>query len=194
VVHHSRPDLAASLDTIDVADARAVEEAASRFDERFEGLPQFVTVDRAGRDIADEARWVQRTVRRHVRLGTPLSVEDAGHLLVVIAGLPVRDVAWAEMSRESVDGHLELWRDLVRRCPRDLMPAAASLLAFAAWLHGDGALAWCALDRCAEVDADYSMAACIAVLLEGAVPPSSWIPIGEDELSVFWPIPPTQAS
>jgi hypothetical protein len=198
VAHHSRAELVASLDTIDADDARAVQEAAIRFDEQFEGLPRFVTVARISRDIVEEARWVQRTVRRHVRLGTPLSVDDAGRLLVLMAGVPLRDVAWAEMSRDNAAGHIDLWRDLVRRCPSDLLPAAASLLAFAAWLHGDGAFAWCALDRCVEVDPAYSMAGCIALLLEQAIPPSSWIPIREDELQVFWPVslpdPPMEAS
>ena len=73
----------------------------------------------------------------------------------------------------------------MRRAPRDLLPGACSLLAFAAWQHGDGALAWCAIDRCLDVDPDYSMAHCVAQILTGAVPPSVWQPIPEDELPVF---------
>ena len=67
--------------------------------------------------------------------------------------------------------HVDLWRELVRRSPRDLLPGPASLLAFAAWQHGDGALAWCAIDRCLEVDPDYSMAHYVAEVLTHAVPP-----------------------
>jgi hypothetical protein len=117
-----------------------------------------------------------------------LSTDEAGRVLVLVAGVPLRDVAWAEMSRDDARAHVELWRDLVRRAPRDLLPAAASLLAFAAWLSGHGALAWCALDRCAEVDPEYSMADCVAGLLERAVPPSVWTPIAEADLPVFWPV------
>ena len=73
----------------------------------------------------------------------------------------------------------------MRRAPRDLLPGACSLLAFAAWQHGDGALAWCAIDRCLEVDPDYSMAHCVAQILTGAVPPSVWEPILEEDLPVF---------
>ena len=57
---------------------------------------------------------------------------------------PTRDVAWAEITPGASGAHVELWRELVRRSPRDLLPGACSLLAFAAWQHGDGALAWCA--------------------------------------------------
>jgi hypothetical protein len=149
-----------------------------------------VQTERICRDLADEARWVQRTVRRHVRTSTTLSAEDAGRMLALTSVELLRDVAWAEMSRAHASGHVELWRDLVRRCPPPLLPAAASLLAFAAWLHGDGALAWCALDRCHEVDPGYSMAECVALLLEGAVPPTSWPGIDEDDLPVFWPPEP----
>jgi hypothetical protein len=187
VVHSSREQLAASLDVVDAADARAVAEAALRFDEQFSGLPAFVAVDRITREVADHARWMQRTIRRHVRRGAPLTADDAGRLLVLVAAVPLRDVAWAEIDRAGSGRHVELWRDLVRRCPHDLLPSASSLLAFAAWLHGDGALAWCALDRCHEVDPDYSMAACISGLLAQAVPPTVWRPIEESELPVLWP-------
>jgi hypothetical protein len=154
----------------------------------------FVTVDGIVRGLADQARWVQRTIRRHVRRGTELSADDAGRLLVLVAGVLLRDVAWAEMTREDASRHLELWRGLVRRCPSGLVPAPAALLGFAAWLAGQGALAWCALDRCTAVEPNYSMAECVGLLLEGAVPPSVWTPIEESDLPVFWPPPDLEAS
>jgi hypothetical protein len=194
VVHDSRADLAALLECRDQADARAVDEASRQLEEHLLALTRFARPDRVCADLADHGRWVQRTIRRHVRLGTPLSADDAGHLLLLTSFVPLRDVAWSEMSRDEAARHLELWSDLVRRCPPDLLPAPAALLAFAAWLDGQGALAWCALDRCAEVDPDYSMSDCVAQLLEAAVPPSVWTPIAESELPVFWPPPDVEAS
>jgi len=194
VVERSRSELASTLDCRDEVDARAVDDAAVRFDAQFDGLPAFVTVDGIVRDLAEQGRWVQRTIRRHLRGDAALSTEDAGRLLVLVAGVPLRDVAWAEMTREDATRHVELWRDLVRRSPADLLPAPAALLAFAAWLAGQGALAWCALDRCTAVEPGYSMAECIALLLEHAVPPSVWTPIAESELPVFWPPPDAEAS
>ena len=132
-----------------------------------------------------EARWVQRRLRRHLRDGRPLPPSDAGRLLALSSVVPVRDVAWSEMTRRTARSHVALWRDLVRRCPPALLPPAASLLAFAAWLAGDGALAWCAVDRALERDADYSMAHRVADCLAGAVPPSVWSPVPEGELPVF---------
>lgn len=187
VVERSRDDLAGGLRVVDPADAGAVDRAARRYDETFAALEGFVTVEGIHRHLADEARWIQRTLRRHVRDGSALSAEDAGRLLVLVAGDPLRDVALAELSRPDARRHVELWRDLVRRCPDGLLAQAAVVLAFAAWLKGDGALAWCALDRCTEVEPDHRLAAVVAGLLEGAVPPSTWEAIPETDLPVFWP-------
>ena len=106
--------------------------------------------------------------------------------------VPTRDVAWAEITRETSEPHVDLWRELVRRSPRDLLPGASSLLAFAAWQHGDGALAWCAIDRCLEVDPDYSMAHCVAEVLTRACRRRVWEQIREDELPVFKDTVPTE--
>jgi hypothetical protein len=46
--------------------------------------------------------------------------------------------------------------------------------AFCAWQAGDGALAWCALDRCFGIDADHRLGICLAECLARAVPPGSW--------------------
>lgn len=187
VVERSRADLAATLDTVDADDAAMVEDATHRLDDEFVAVAQFVKPGRIVRDMADHARWVQRMVRRHAQSGAPLSADDAGRLLLLVSIVEIRDVALAEISRPDAHRHVELWRDLVRRSPRDLVPAAAALLAFAAWLSGHGALAWCAVDRCVAVDPAYSLAECVSLLLERAVPPSVWTPIADDDLAVFWP-------
>lgn len=50
----------------------------------------------------------------------------------------------------------------------------AGLLGFAAWLAGHGALAWCAVDRCREVEPTNSVATLIDTLLRRAAPPELW--------------------
>jgi hypothetical protein len=89
------------------------------------------------------------------------------------------------MSRTSAPDHVRVWRDLLRRAPRDLVPGAAFLLGLAAWLDGDGALAWCAVDRCREVDPGHSLAQHLADLLQQAVPPATWSPIEESRLPLL---------
>jgi len=120
-----------------------------------------------------------------LREPAPLSVGDAGRVLVLCSQTAARDVALAEITRRSAAAQVSLWLDLVRRAPHDLIPGVASLLAFAAWQRGDGALAWCAVDRCAEVEPDHSLARCVAQVLTEAVPPSLWEPPPERDLSVL---------
>ena len=66
-----------------------------------------------------------------------------------------------------------LWVDMTRRAPDEVRAPAASMAAFASWLSGDGAKAWCALDE-VPTDQNYSMAAVVAGVLHGGLPPSEW--------------------
>jgi hypothetical protein len=88
--------------------------------------------------------------------------------------LGVRDAAWGSMTRDDAPRHVELWTDAVQRSPDDLVGAPSAVLGVAAWLAGNGALAWCAVDRCVESEPDSSLAALVGDLLSHAVPPSSW--------------------
>lgn len=133
-----------------------------------------------------EGRWVRHRVRRHLADGARLDAADAARLLFVVRlSLEVRDVAWAEMTHANADRHVELWRDLVRRAPVELRAAPAALLGFAAWLAGNGALAWCAVDAAQEAQPDYGLASLLTEALAGAVPPSAWSPLPPDALTLF---------
>jgi hypothetical protein len=59
------------------------------------------------------------------------------------------------------------------------------MLAFAAWLDGDGALAWCAVDRAREADPDHELCALVAETLENAVPPTTWTPVDPATLGLL---------
>jgi len=177
VVHRSRAELAASLDPVDLADAEAVAVVADRVDRRRRGPLGLVRPGHVEVDLLDEALWIQRTLAEHLATTSPgvaMSAADAGRLIALVREVELRDVAWAEMTRELAARQVELWQGVVRRCPPEFLAAPASLLAFASWLNGNGALAWCALDRVAAVDPGYRMAGFVAALLEQAVPPSTW--------------------
>lgn len=51
------------------------------------------------------------------------------------------------MNRGNVGSHVALWTDMTKCAPDEVRAAPASLLGFASWLGGHGALAWCALDQ-----------------------------------------------
>jgi Domain of unknown function (DUF4192) len=113
---------------------------------------------------------VREAMRRH-RAGGGLTDDEVAWLTVLLAHLPVRDFAWEHVGVE--DWHTELWSDVLRRAQPDLVPAPASLLAYAAWRCGHGALAHAALDRARRADPHYSMAVLMDDVLARGIPPST---------------------
>jgi hypothetical protein len=183
VVHESRIALADSLTGADPEDALRVAAAASNL------VDHLIDVGHAGAvlapELAGQARWLRDRIRTRLEDGRRLDADDAGRLLVLMSFEALREVPWSEMTRATAASHVELWRDLVRRAPPDLRSGAAGLLAFAAWLAGDGALAWCALDRCFEGDPDDQLGHHVAALVESAAPPSVWAPVAPSSLRIF---------
>ena len=55
--------------------------------------------------------------------------------------------------------------------------ALLAVLAFAAWLAGHGAMAWCAVERARAQEPSNVLAGLVAQALEEALPPSSWVPM-----------------
>ena len=118
--------------------------------------------------------WVTATVARHVAAGSVPGDGAAALLLRCLENEAARDIALGLLRRDTAESHAAFWCDLARRAPQKLVPAAAALLGFAAWLAGNGALAWCAVDRCLGADPDYRLAHHLAHALTHAVPPSMW--------------------
>jgi len=102
--------------------------------------------------------------------GERLSDDEAAWLIVLLTNTDVRDDAWRRI--DGRDEHLQLWSDLTRRAEAHLVAAPASLLAFAAWSRGDGALANIAVARALDAVPAYSMGNLIADLLDCGMPPS----------------------
>jgi hypothetical protein len=157
VTHASREDLRASLDPIaeQIADTRTRQRALPP--------PGPDDVDRLTHDLSDLV----------ARESGP-SPEVAARVLRTVGRVPGRDAALATLTRDTAQDHLRFWTSLLRRAPDDQVPSAAMLVAFSAWLSGHGALAWCAVDRCREVDPDHRLAELLSSCLTHAVPPSLW--------------------
>jgi hypothetical protein len=135
-----------------------------------------------------EGRWVRHRVCRFLEDGGRLDDHDVARLAVLISvSVEVRDVAWAEMDHENARRHVDLWRDVVRQVPAHVRAAPAALLGFAAWLSGDGALAWCAVECADAAEPGYRLATLLSDLLVGAVPPSAWQPFPREQLALFAP-------
>lgn len=134
-------------------------------------------------EVADDppdAAWVEASVERHARDGTSPPAVEVARLLRGLLDPATRDAACSGLSRATARDHVALWTDVVRRSPEPLLAGPTALLALAAWQAGHGALAWCALDRCAEVDEDYPLAGLLARVLTDALPPDAWDDLREE--------------
>ena len=100
--------------------------------------------------------------------------EQVAELLLAAALGRHRDRVARRLGRDTARAHVALWSEVVRRAPGSHVGDAAGVLALAAWVAGDGALAWCAVDRARELEPDHVLAGLVAGLLEAAVPPHEW--------------------
>jgi Domain of unknown function (DUF4192) len=176
VVLPSRRDLAESLVGDDPEDARAVSALVDAELARLRAVLAAPLGPAASRHrLRGEGRWVERRVRRFLEDGLRLDADDVARLACATTlSTVLRDTALAEITRADAVRHVDLWRDLVRRCPSGVRAAPAALLGFAAWLSGDGALAWCAVERALAADPGHRLAELLAQALADAVPPSTW--------------------
>jgi hypothetical protein len=97
------------------------------------------------------------------------SDDDVAWLGVLLTNLRVRDEAWVRIDEERPDDDIDFWRDVLRRVDESYATAPACLLAYVAYVAGDGGLANMALER---ADPDYSMATLLRWAFESGAPPS----------------------
>ncbi|WP_285496254.1 DUF4192 domain-containing protein [Actinomadura sp. NBRC 104425] len=103
---------------------------------------------------------------------TPPSDDDVAWLGVLLTNVRVRDEAWVRIDEDSPRADIDFWRYVLRRVEEPYVPGPACLLAYAAFIIGDGGLANVALDRAARADPDYSMAALLSDVIAAGIPPA----------------------
>ncbi len=121
--------------------------------------------------------WVVRTTAAHAAAGTCPTPRETARLVVALVDLDCRDAAWGTVRRAEARAHLDVWLGICRATPTPLVAAPAAVAAFLAWLAGDGALSWCALDRSREAGVPCSLAGLVEDLLQQAVSPLDWRPV-----------------
>jgi hypothetical protein len=167
VTHGSRDDLAASVAVDRVRAARIAELVAAAND-------RCLTVDAAVEDVLAEGEWVHTLVSEQAAAGRVPTDGEAARLLSSLQVRTIRDAAWCTLTQDTADEHVSFWTDICRRTPAELLAPPATLLGWAAWQAGHGALAWCAADLAAECDPDYTLTHYLAHALEHAIPPTVW--------------------
>ncbi len=117
---------------------------------------------------------IRALVTEHAGAPTPTPPEVVASLALSLAHGSLRDEAWCWLTRATATTYVDFWADVVRRSPVELVPGPASVLAFTAWLAGNGALAWCAVDRAVAVDPEHTLAGLVAEMLTSATSPEEW--------------------
>jgi hypothetical protein len=102
----------------------------------------------------------------------PSDVDDLADLLVGLADAVARDAAFCVVADSDPDASTELLRRAVRVSPIDCVAPVATVLALAAYLDGDGALANIALDRALAAEPRYPMALLLLEALSRGAHPS----------------------
>ncbi|MEV6987226.1 DUF4192 domain-containing protein [Sphaerisporangium sp. NPDC051017] len=136
--------------------------------------------ERAEQDLLDDAPSSSLLVEMGLPLVRSLTGQDrrlsdheVARLSIVLTHLRVRDEAWMRIPSLDPQQQLRLWLDVTRRAVGEYAAAPAALLAFLAYINGDGTLARIALDRCRQVTPFYSMAELIGDCLRLGIPPEA---------------------
>lgn len=187
----ARPDresLAASVAAVTGPEADSMRRAHQRALRRAQGLITGAgTADRLRPLVQAGRAAVRDAIARYQGGGEVTDHDQMAWLILSVADIRVRDDAWARMDPEHSETHRRLWADAARRAPQAYVAAPASLLAFAAWQCGEGALANVAVERALADDPEYSMAHLIGQALEAGLPPSAaQLPMTPEEVEASY--------
>ncbi|MFC7344042.1 DUF4192 domain-containing protein [Saccharopolyspora griseoalba] len=123
--------------------------------------------DRVARDV----RAVHAAIRRSAA-GSALTEGDLQGVLLAVSDNRVRDIVLGTALGEHARAAEELWLSLVRKAPDAELPEVAVLLAFSAYLRGEGGLASVALERAERVQPDHRLGVLLRQAMEAGIPPA----------------------
>ncbi|MFC0042109.1 DUF4192 domain-containing protein [Actinomadura rayongensis] len=170
-----RADLARTIAPVDGPAAAAMRAATRRAEDRLAALaraPSAPDPPSTPTILTTEGiPFVTHLLDRYSTDRNPPTDDETAWLGLLLTSLPVRDEAWEHANNTPAD-HLQLWRNTTRRVAPHYAAAPASLLAYTAYLIGDGALANLALDRALTAAPSYSMAALLREIIALGIPPS----------------------
>ncbi|MGH3661309.1 MAG: DUF4192 domain-containing protein [Micromonosporaceae bacterium] len=153
-----RASLESQLEPATGAARRAMARATDRAERRLCAAFESGDLSTVRRQLIRQGkRLLNLAVRRH-RRGDALGDDDIAWFSVLLLFPELADAAWRLMASRPDDAYVGMWADMVRRVEPELSAPPASLLAFAAWQAGDGALAGIAAQRALQVAPDYQPA------------------------------------
>lgn len=122
--------------------------------------------------VSDFVRRLDDLRARTRAKGTPITLDEIAELSVLLRNLRLRDEAWVRIGDGDLNADIDLWTDVLRRTSPGFAAPPATLLAYAAYLGGNGGMARVALDRAYDADPSYSLAMLVRAVINEGIPPS----------------------
>ncbi|SDN62611.1 DUF4192 domain-containing protein [Allokutzneria albata] len=136
-------------------------------------LDSFGGVTPPGFDGPEAAlRMVHATITAATEHPLRLSDEDVARLAMALANPTVRDACLATVLGDHAGAAESVWLALTRAVPGPERAEPATLLAYASYLRGDGALAGMALDLAEQADASHRLGRLLRTALDHGLPPA----------------------
>lgn len=133
------------------------------------------TVGLVQQDVDSVLHAIRRTAE-----GKALTEDDHLRVLLALSDHRVRDMALGMSGGEWAHAAEQLWLILVRKAPSPEIAEVAALLAFSAYLRGEGALASVALERIEAVRPDHRLGQLLRRALDCGVNPDELAVIADD--------------
>ena len=135
----------------------------------------------------DEGVALLRRVIGELRSGGRLpEIDDIASLCLMLCHDRIRDEAWAMVDEYEPEALVPLWIRLVRHAEPEHVPVTASLLSYAAWRAGNGALARIAVERALEAQPDHRLALMLTDVLNAGLSPTSLPPITREWIAATY--------
>lgn len=128
--------------------------------------------------LAGDAAWRAARFDELLAIGlagaNELSVGERTELAALVYEGETRERVWPHFSKELAPQQLALWRGVVAVVDRAGAVAPLGLLALAAWLTGEGALATCCIERGQRINPQHSLLRLVDTINLAGVPPTAW--------------------
>ncbi|MDX6739924.1 DUF4192 domain-containing protein [Actinocorallia sp. A-T 12471] len=156
----SREDLVASVAPLPDPVAAAVARETARAERRPLGLAEGLRLVREVMAGVDSGR-------------PPPGIAEVARFTVALSQVRLRDEAWVRIEPKELHAQRAFWLHVLRRTAPPYRAAPACLLAYCAFLSGDGALANVALEVAEDAAPGYSLADLLRQTMEAGVHPST---------------------
>ncbi|PSL56331.1 uncharacterized protein DUF4192 [Saccharothrix carnea] len=128
-----------------------------------------------------------------LRAGTrkrPLTDEEVADLAHALSNPLTRDASLVYCTSDHAHSAEALWTELTRACPAPERAEPATLLAFSAYIKGNGPLAYLALDRAEEAYPGHRLTSLLRAALNSGLPPIQIRNLAQQVAATDWATPP----